>query len=156
MKHEADSVEAYLAGLPDDRAAALSQLRGIVRACVDPRIEERIQYGMIGYAVPHSVYPAGYHCDPRQPLPFLSMASQKSHMALYLFCLYTDPQRLAMFIEQWKNSGKKLDMGRSCVRFKRPGDVPLEVVSEMLRRLSLDDFIASYEASLPGGRSRRG
>jgi hypothetical protein len=113
-------------------------------------------YGMIGYHVPHSLYPAGYHCNPAQPLPFVSLASQKNHMALYLMCLYSDPQHEAWFREAWAASGKKLDMGKSCIRFKNLDAVPLEVIGQAVRRVPVRRFIEHYEAAIrPSAGSKR-
>lgn len=147
MKSDATSVREYLDSLPDDRREAIAALRKTVRANLDKRVVEGIQYGMIGYSIPHSVYPPGYHCDPKQPLPFLSMASQKNHMALYLFCLYTDPKEVARFEKAWKKTGKRLDMGKSCVRFRKIEDVPLEVIADTVKRMTVDAFIRSYESA---------
>jgi len=122
------TVAAYLKSLPADRRAAIEAIREVVNANIDPRFEEGIQYGMIGWYLPHSEYPDGYHCDPKQPLPFASVASQKSHIGLYLFCIYTSEDEKARFVEEWKATGKRLDMGKSCVRVKKLDDLPLEVL----------------------------
>ncbi|MEM9381417.1 MAG: DUF1801 domain-containing protein [Planctomycetota bacterium] len=150
MQSKATTVAQYLAELEPDRKKALQALRKVIRTHLDPRVKETMQYGMIGYAIPHSVYPDGYHCDPSQPLPFLSLASQKRHMALYLFCLYVDGDEVARFEAGWKATGKKLDMGKSCVRFRKLEDVPLEVVGDAIARMDVDRFLESYEASLAG------
>lgn len=149
------SVESYLRSLPEDRRAALDALRAVILENLDPRFEEGIQYGMPGYYLPHAEYPAGYHCDPRQPLPFASFASQKNHMALYLFCLYTDPEAVARFEEEWRATGKRLDMGKSCVRFKRLEDLPLDVIGRAVAAATAERFVASYEAQLAGSRAGR-
>jgi uncharacterized protein YdhG (YjbR/CyaY superfamily) len=149
------SVESYLRSLPAERRAALEALRAVILENLDPRFEEGIQYGMPGYFLPHGEYPAGYHCDPRQPLPFASFASQKNHMALYLFCLYTDPEAVASFAREWRATGKRLDMGKSCVRFKRLEDLPLEVIGRAVAAVTAERFVASYEAQLEGSGARR-
>lgn len=149
MATKATTVQQYLASLPDDRRKALEALRKVIRKNLPRGYAEVVQYGMIGYAVPHARYPAGYHCDPKQPLPFASLASQKNHMALYLFCIYCDPKAQARFVKQWKASGNRLDMGKGCVRFKRIEDVPLDVVGEAIASMPVEDFIAAYEAGLP-------
>jgi len=156
MTIRAATVEQYLAGLADERRAALSAVRRVFLENLDGDIAEGMQYGMIGYFVPHSVYPNGYHCDPRQPLPFAGLASQKNHMSFHLMGLYLDPQELAWFQSAWKKTGKKLDMGKSCIRFKRIEDVPLEVLAGALRRLPVKKYIATYEAILRGGKQRAG
>lgn len=147
-------VASYLAALPDDRRATLSAVRAVILANRDPVIEEGIQYGMIGYFIPHAVYPAGYHADPRQPVPFAALAAQKSHLALYLHALYAAPELLPWFEASWKATGTKLDMGKSCVRFKTLADVPLDVLAELLRRLPAKDHLARYVASLPPSKRR--
>ncbi|HXY36273.1 MAG TPA: DUF1801 domain-containing protein, partial [Planctomycetaceae bacterium] len=109
VQSKATTVAGYLADLPEDRRSALQAVREVILKSLDKDFEEGMQYGMIGYYVPHSVYPPGYHCDPRQPLPFANLGSQKNHMALYMMCLYGDPNQLKWFETEWKKSGKKLD-----------------------------------------------
>lgn len=142
----------YLAALPDDRRAALSKLRAVIRKNMPKGIKEGMQYGMIGYFVPHSVYPSGYHCDPSQPLPFASIASQKNHMGLYLMCCYGNDTERDWLVKAWKDAGCKLDMGKACIRFKSIDDVPLDVVGEAMRRQSVDAFIAQYESMIPASK----
>ncbi len=110
---------------------------------------------MIGWFVPHSIYPAGYHCDPKQPLPFASIASQKNHLAIYLFCTYLDATDADRFRAAWLATGKKLDMGKSCVRFRRIEDVPLDVVADAVRRMPVKAFIEQYERAVPAARASR-
>jgi len=148
MQSKATSVEAYLAELSPERREFVGAVRDVIRKNLGRGLAEGMQYGMIGYHVPHSVYPAGYHCDPRQPLPFAALASQKNYVSVYLFCEYTDPAELAWFRAAWKKSGKKLDMGKGCVRVKRLEDTPLDVIGEAIRRSTPEKFIASYEKSL--------
>lgn len=143
------TVEEYLAALPEDRREALNAIRKVIRKNLPKGYEEGIQYGMIGYFVPHSLYPAGYHCDPKQPLPFIQLASQKNHMALYLFCLYMDEEAMERFTTAWQQTGKKLDMGKSCVRFKKLEQVALDVVADAIRAIPVKDFVAHYDASRP-------
>jgi hypothetical protein len=107
---------------------------------------------MIGYYVPHSVYPPGYHTDPSQPLPFASLASQKNHMAVYLMCIYGDSEQEAWFRAAWKETGKKLDMGKSCVRFRKLQDLPLQLIGQAVKRVPVDTFIEHYEAATAGRR----
>ncbi len=147
--------EDYLATLPEDRRHALEVLRKTIQKNLGAGFEEGIQYGMIGYFVPHSVYPAGYHCDPKQPLPFASIASQKSHIGIYLFCIYTEPGEAERFREEWLATGKRLDMGKSCVRVKKIEDVPLDVLGRAIKRATLKRFVASYEASLGATKAGR-
>ncbi|MCA9322054.1 MAG: DUF1801 domain-containing protein [Planctomycetes bacterium] len=142
------SPREYLDGLPDDRRLALEAVRKVIRKNLDPSFKEGIQYNMIGYFLPHSVYPAGYHCDPKQPLPFAGIASQRNHMGLYLFCIYCSEEDKEKFCEEWRATGKKLDMGKSCVRFKKLEDVPLDVLGRAIKRATAKKFVAHYEAGL--------
>jgi len=148
------TVAQYLKSLPPDRRTALQAIRETIRANIGPGLKEGIQYGMIGYFVPHSVYPPGYHCNPSEPLPFAGIASQKNHMALHLFCIYTNPSERERFVAEWKKTGKKLDMGASCVRFKKLDDVPLEVVGRAIKRITLKKFIAAYESAIPASKRK--
>jgi hypothetical protein len=152
MQSRAATVSEYLAELPEDRRRAIETLRRVILDNIDPGFEERMGYGMPGWVVPHSVFPAGYHCDPEQPLPFAGLASQKQHLSLYMMGLYTGPAAdglLRWFKDAWAKSGKKPpDMGKACIRFKRIEDVPLEVIGEAFRRLRLKDYVAGYEAAL--------
>lgn len=148
MADKPSTVQEYLSKLPDDRRKALEQVRQVILKNLPKGYEEGIQYGMIGYFVPHSLYPSGYHCDTTQPLPFLHIASQKNHMAVYMFCLYTDEAEMDWFQDAWARTGKKLDMGKSCVRFKKIEDVPLAVIGQAVKRVTVKKFIANYESGL--------
>ena len=154
MQSKAKTVAQYLADLPDDRREALQAVRAIILKNLPKGYEEGMQYGMIGYFVPHSVYPPGYHCDPRQPLPFAGLAAQKNHMSIYLMCIYCDPEQQDWFRQAWAASGKKLDMGKSCVRFKKVEDVPLKVIGDTIKRVPVKKFIERYESLInSAGRS---
>ncbi len=148
VQSKATTVRDYLAELPEDRRAALQAVREVILKNLDDDFEEGMQYGMIGYYVPHSVYPPGYHCDPRQPLTFASLASQKNHMALYLMCVYGDQNQRTSFEAEWKKAGKKLDMGKSCVRFKKLDDLALGVIGETIRRVTARKYIEICERAL--------
>lgn len=154
MQSQAATVEEYLAELPEDRRQALSAVRETILRHLPEGFEEGMQYGMIGYYVPHRLYPAGYHCDPRQPLPFASLASQKNYMSLYLGCVYGSESEADWFRDAYLATGKKLDMGKSCVRFKRLDDLPLDVVGQAIARTPVAEFIARYEAVLASTKSR--
>ncbi len=154
MQSKATTIKAYLAELPDDRRKAISAVRAVIRKSLPLGYKEGMQYGMIGYFVPHSVYPPGYHCDPKQPLPFASLGSQKNHMGIYLMCIYSDEVQQSWFREAWLKTGKKLDMGKSCVRFKKIEDVPLEVVGQAIKRFPVKKYIKNYEAAL-GTRAKQ-
>jgi hypothetical protein len=146
MPSKPKTVTEYLAALPKDRRDALQAVRKVIRANLDRGYREGIQYGMIGYFVPLSVYPAGYHCDASQPLPYMSLASQKNHMAVYLFCVYTSEEEQRWFREAWAKTGKKLDMGKSCVRFKKVDDLALDVIAKTIKRMPSKKYIAHYES----------
>jgi len=148
MKIEVNTVEEYLAELPPDRRDAIQAVRQVILKNLPGGYEEGIQYGMIGYYVPHSIYPAGYHCDPRQPLPFAALASQKNYMSLYLMCVYGAPEHENWFRDAWLKTGKKLNMGKSCVRFKKIDDVPLDVIGKAVKRVPVKKFIEHYEAAI--------
>lgn len=153
MQSKATTVAHYLAELPEDRRKALSAVRELIRANIDPGFSEGMGYGMMGWSVPHSRYPAGYHCNPKEPLPYAGLASQKHYMALYL-CppsmgepnAETDAEA-DWFRAAWAKTGKKLDMGKGCIRFKKVEDLALEVIAESFRRMSMDKFVAQYEAA---------
>jgi|LakMenEpi05Aug10_1017310.scaffolds.fasta_scaffold00472_2 hypothetical protein len=152
MQSKAKTVAEYLKSLPEDRRQVLEAVRKVILANLDKDIRECMQYGMIGYAIPHSVYPPGYHCKPEEPLPFAGLASQKGHMSLYLMAVYMDPKAKQAFEAAWKQTGKKFDMGAACVRFKKLEDLPLEVIAKTVRSLRAKDYIAHYEATLGAKR----
>ena len=155
MATQATTPKEYLDALPPERRRAMAKIRATIRKNLPKGYKEDMQYGMIGYFVPHSAYPEGYHCDPTQPLPFLSIASQKNYMALHLFCIYLDPKAKASFIKAWKASGCKLDMGAACVRFKSIDDVPLDVVGDAVAAIPMDAFIKKYETTLPASVKKK-
>ncbi len=147
------TVADYLATLPEDRRAALNAVREVIRRHLDPIYEEGITYGMIGYYVPHSVYPAGYHCDPKLPLPFINLGSTKTAMSLHLMPLYTggDPTGPAAklnewFRAEWAKTGLKLDMGQACLRFKKLEDLPLPLIGKTVAKVPAAKWIAINEA----------
>jgi hypothetical protein len=148
MQSKATTVAAYLAELPADRRAELQAVRKVILANLDEGFKEGMQYGAIGYFIPHSIYPPGYHCDPKQPLPFAGLGSQKNHLSVGLMCVYSDPQTDAWFRAAWARTGKKLDMGKVCIRFKKADDLALDVIAEAVRRITVKKFIAYYEDSL--------
>lgn len=155
------TVDEYLASLPDDRRELVDAVRAAVNAHLPAGYEEGMQYGMIGWFVPHSLYPAGYHTDPKQPLPYLALASQKNHLSLYLMGLYVgaavdgsdgaDSADVQWLREAWAATGKKLDLGKSCLRFKRLDDLALDVVGEAVARVPVATYIERYEAMRAAG-----
>lgn len=149
----AATVAEYLAALPADRRAALDAVRKVISKNLPKGYEEGIQYGMISWYVPLSLYPAGYGGNPKIPLPFITLASQKSGMVLHCPFLYLDPALSDWFQTEYKKSGRKLDMGKGCVRFKMLDDLPLGVVGRTVTRVSVDKYIARYQASRASGKS---
>ena len=163
MRSSAATVAQYLAALPPERREAVAAVREVILANLDPTYQEAMQYGMIGYAIPLSVYPPGYHTGPGQPLPFAALASQKHHLSLYLMGLYCGCEdgpggsltpQARWFRAAWERTGKRLDMGKACVRFRRLEDVPLEVVGEAIRRVPAALYLQRYQAQLAGPRGR--
>jgi hypothetical protein len=155
MTSKATTVEQYLAELPEDRRQAIEAVRRVILKNLDEDYEEGMQYGMIGYYVPHRVHPAGYHCDPRQPLPFANLGSQKNHMALYLMCVYGESDLASWFREAWAKTRKKLDMGKACVRFKKVEDLALDVIGEAIRRVPAKKYIAHCAAAIGSTKEQR-
>ncbi len=148
MQSKATTVDLYLAELPTDRRESVQAVRQVILSNLDPGYEEGMQYGMIGYYVPHSLYPSGYHCDPKQPLPFVCLASQKNYLSLYMMSVYGDSELAKWFQAAWKQTGKKLDMGKSCIRFKRPEDLALDVIGEAIHRQPVAKHIEFYEKAI--------
>ena len=155
MQSSAKTADEYLAELPEDRRAAISEIRNAVLASLPKGYEETMQYGMITYVVPHSLYPAGYHCDPKQALSFVSVASQKNHMAIYLSCIYQDEGSEARFRDAYAKTGKKLDMGKSCIRFKKLENLALDVVAQAISQVPVEAFVKTYETRLAEARANR-
>jgi hypothetical protein len=156
MTSKAPTVAAYLNGLPDDRRATIEAVLAVVRANLDPDIAEGMAYGMIGFHVPHRIYPAGYHCDPKQPLPVAGLASQKGYCSLYLMSLYMDPALVKWFEAAWAKTGKKLNMGKSCIRFKTVDDLAIDVIAQAFQKTKVRDYIAIYEKNLVGMKGQKG
>ena len=149
MISTASTPDDYISGLPDDRKAALTAIRHAVNERIDPGFKEAMGYGMMGWVVPHSLYPAGYHCDPKQPLSYMGIASQKNFISIYSMCLYSDNDLLDWFRSEWpKHSSKKLDMGKSCMRFKKLDDVPLKLIGELAGKCTPQQWIEMYESVL--------
>ncbi len=155
MKSDAKTVAQYLAELPPDRRAAISAVRKVILDNLPEGYEECMSYGMIGYVVPHRIYPNGYHCDPKLPLPFINLGSQKNHMSLHLMIIYGDEKMEKWFREAWERAGKKLDKGKGCVRFKRLEDVALEVIGQLVARTPVKDYVARIEKVLNSTSARR-
>jgi uncharacterized protein YdhG (YjbR/CyaY superfamily) len=141
------TVSEYLDNIPEDRREAFNQLREAIITNLPEGFEECINYGMIGYVVPHSIYPNGYHCDPKLPLPFMNIASQKNFIAFYHMGIYGNSDLMNWFVGEFpKYSKAKLDMGKSCVRFKKMSDIPYELIGELVRKMSVADWVNQYES----------
>jgi hypothetical protein len=141
--------EAYLATLPAERREAMQHLRQTIVDHLPSGFAETIGTGSVGYAVPHTTYPAGYHCDPKQPLPFMSIASQKNFIAIYHMGLYGDPKLLAWFTGEYpKHCKTKLDMGKSCIRLKKMDQIPYDLIGELCTKVTVDDWISTYEQAI--------
>jgi uncharacterized protein YdhG (YjbR/CyaY superfamily) len=139
--------EEYIAQIPEDKKAVFQQLREVIIANLPTGFEEVISYGMLGYVVPHSIYPSGYHCDSKLPLPFLAIASQKNFIAVYHMGIYADEQLLNWFVEEYpKHSTQKLDMGKSCIRFKKMEHIPMNLLAELMKKMTVNQWISLYES----------
>lgn len=145
MQSQAKTVSEYLSELPPDRADAVRRVRAVIKKNLPKGYEETMQYGMISYVVPLSVYPAGYLGKKDVPLPYVSLASQKNHMAVYLLNIYASPESEKWFFEAYKKSGKKMDVGKSCVRFKKLDDLPLDVIGKAVAKTPVKDWISLHE-----------
>lgn len=149
MQSKAATVDAYIAELPEDRQKAISELRKVIKKNLPKGFKEGMGYGMMGWSVPHTIYPAGYHCKPTDPLPFMGLASQKNFIAVYHMGVYSDPKLLKWFTDAHaKASPKKLDMGKSCIRYKKPEDIPYKLIGELASKITVDEWIATYEKAL--------
>jgi uncharacterized protein YdhG (YjbR/CyaY superfamily) len=146
--HDMNSIDEYLKNLPADRLEVINKLRSIIIANLPAGFEETMSYGMIGYVVPHSLFPAGYHCDPKLPLPFISLASQKNFVALYHMGIYSSPDLLNWFTSEYPKYVKsKLDMGKSCIRFKKMDQIPYDLIGELAKKMSPEQWINLYQRS---------
>jgi len=151
MPSKAKNPEEYLSELPEDRLGPMQELRKVILKNLPKGFEEQMSYGMIGYVVPHSIYPDGYHCSPELPLPFLSIASQKNFIAVYHMGVYSNPELYEWFVGEYpKHMKTKLDMGKSCIRFKKPDQLPYELIAELVQKMSVQEWIEGYEAALKG------
>lgn len=151
MQSKAKSPAEYVDSLPDERKRVVKKLRKVIKKNLPKGFAEVMSYGMLGYVIPHSMYPDGYHCDPKQPLPFLCIASQKNHVAVYHMGLYGDRALLKWFTNEYKNQNtSKLDMGKSCIRFKKTDDIPYKLLGELAGKITPKQWIAMYEKMLRG------
>ena len=149
MKYIATSPEDYIKQLPEERQAVFKKLRTVIQKNIPQGFQECINYGMIGYVVPHTKYPKGYHCNPTLPLPFLNIASQKNFIAIYHSGIYANRNLLDWFLTEYpKHCEQKLDMGKSCIRFKKHTEIPYNLIGELCRKVTVNDWIALYELNL--------
>lgn len=146
MQSTAKNVKDYLKELPEDRAPYFIKLRDTILKNIPKGFEEGIGYGMIGYVVPHTLYPEGYHCDPKLPLPFVSIASQKNFIALHHMGIYASPKLLEWFVTEYpKHCKTKLDMGKGCIRFKKADQIPYDLIAELMQKINVKDWIKMYQ-----------
>ena len=134
--------------IPEERREAMEKLRQTILENIPDGFEEAIGYGMMGYCVPHTLYPPGYHCNPKDPLPFVGIASQKHFIALYHMGIYAMPELLDWFVAEFpKHSKSRLDMGKSCIRFKKPGDIPFDLIAQLMRKVTVEEWVEVYETT---------
>lgn len=149
MKIEANSPEQYIEQIPEDRKQAFSKLRQTILKNIPKGFKEEMSYGMIGYVVPHSTYPDGYHCTPKLPLPFMNIASQKNFIAVYNMAVYSNLELNKWFTSEYpKHTKARLDMGKSCIRFKKPDDIPFELIGELASKITPEKWIEIYESNI--------
>jgi uncharacterized protein YdhG (YjbR/CyaY superfamily) len=150
------TVDDYIDALPDDRKSAMNELRHEVNKNLPKGFVEQLSYGMPGWVVPQSLYPAGYHCDPKLPLPFLSIASQKNFIAVYHMGIYANPDLLKWFTTEFpKHSTAKLDMGKSCIRFKKPELIPFKLLGELAKKMTTKQWIELYESAFRSKETKK-
>jgi Domain of unknown function (DU1801) len=155
VQSKATTVAQYLAQLESGRREAMTCLREVIARKLPTGFEEQMSYGMIGWVVPHRLYPAGYHCDPKLPLPFLALASQKQAISIYHMGLYADADLLDWFMQAHaKASPKKLDIGKSCIRYKKPEDIPFDLIGQLAGQLTVKQWIDLYEGAVKGSRRK--
>jgi len=149
MKIEANNVDEYIQNAPEERHEALTHLRDVILKNLPKGFKEELNYGMPGYVVPHSIYSAGYHCDPKLPLPFMNFASQKNFIAFYHMGIYADAELLGWFQKEYKKEvPTKLDMGKSCIRFKNVNNIPFDLIGQLVSKMSVEDWINLYEKQI--------
>lgn len=149
MRSTAKDPDDYLESLSPDWKKAMKDLRQVIKDNLPPGFEEGMGYGMLSFHVPHSIYPSGYHADPKQPLPFINLASQKNYIALYHMGIYANKELLDWFVSEFpKYSQRKLDMGKSCIRFKKPDDIPLDLIAKLVSKMTPEEWVKLYESKV--------
>lgn len=155
MQSKAATPDDYIKEIPVERQAAFKKLRTVIKKNLPKGFKEGMGYGMMGWSVPHSLYPAGYHCNPKDPLPFMGIASQKNFIAVYHMGVYADPKLLKWFQDAHaKASPKRLDMGKSCIRYKKPEDIPFELIGELASKITVDEWINIYDSAFKDHRKK--
>ena len=149
MQYEANSPEEYIAQIPEERQVIMRKLRNIIKENLPKGFEEGMSYKMLGYFVPHSIYPEGYHCDTKLPLPFLNVASQKNSINLYHMGIYAKKELLDWFVTEYpKHCKRKLDMGKSCIRFKKVEEIPFDLIGELCTKMTVEEWVNVYESAV--------
>ncbi len=149
MQYQANTPDEYIEAIPDERQPVMSELRQVIKDNLPEGFSEVISYGMIGYVVPHSLYPGGYHCDPKLPLPFMNIASQKNFIAVYHSGIYASKKLMDWFVAEYPKYVKtKLDMGKSCIRFKKIDQIPMKLIGELASKMTVDEWINMYESNV--------
>ena len=148
MTSDAKNPEVYINSLPEDRKVPMDKLRNVILKNLPKGFQEGMGYGMMGYSVPHSIYPKGYHCKPTDPLPFMGLASQKNSINFYHMGIYANKELYDWFVTEYpKYSTRKLDMGKSCIRFKKFDEIPFDLIGELVTKISVEDWISMYESN---------
>jgi hypothetical protein len=151
METAANTPEDYINNLPEDRKQVMNKLRKTILDNLPKGFVETLNYGMIGYVVPHSIYPKGYHCDPTLPLPFMNIASQKNFIAVYNMGLYANKKLLDWFVQEYpKHCNAKLDMGKSCIRFKKMDQIPFDLIADLSKKVTVNEWVETYERTFKG------
>lgn len=154
MTYQVSTPEEYVNAIPEERREVFEKLRETIVENIPDGFREEINYGMIGYVVPHRLYPPGYHCDPKLPLPFVGIASQKNFIALYHMGIYANPDLLDWFVSEFpKHSKSKLDMGKSCIRFKKPEHIPFDLIGLLMQKITVEDWVNLYESAFRKGKA---
>ena len=149
MQIPAKNPKEYISKVPEDRLAYFKKLRQTILNNIPKGFEEQMNYGMIGYVVPKKIFPAGYHCDTNLPLPFVNIASQKNFIAIYHMGIYANPELLDWFVKEYpKHCKRKLDMGKSCIRFKKAEEIPFELIAELMQKMTVENWIDLYEKNI--------
>ncbi|PKV49191.1 uncharacterized protein DUF1801 [Aquimarina sp. MAR_2010_214] len=149
MQYEAKTPDEYIDAIPEERKEVMQNIRKVIKEHLPKGFSEVINYKMIGYVVPHELYPSGYHCDPKLPLPFMNIASQKNFIAIYHSGIYANPELMDWFVKEYSKHVKtKLDMGKSCIRFKKIDQIPMKLIGELSTKMTPQEWIAMYESKV--------